>query len=147
MKILNTDFHYDTETYQAICTLTDPASNLSWRGYATCHPNDLDMESERTGMHIAETRALIKVLKAERREVKIKIKEITDFYNGLKDSKKIVVTTDYVMGKIRSRLGALNDELREVNEEITYLQFSLNDYIKSKDELYHKIRKLRSNHA
>ena len=142
MKTIKTIYDYNKETHVATCTMIDTDSNLSWRGCATCHPNDLDFESEKTGLWIAEYRALLKVSKAERREVKIKLKEITDFYDSVKDCSSFEAGS-YLARKLQARIGALTETLSDIDEDILNIKLTLERGIAAKEGLYQSLRDLR----
>lgn len=56
MKKYTPEFTWDEETGIAICIITDDKQR-TFIGEATCHPDDTDMRSERTGCELAFRRA------------------------------------------------------------------------------------------
>ena len=57
-------------------------------GEAQCHPDDMDMESERTGLCIAEARAMIKVMRFKRDyEIAPQLKILNHLYSNMSTSK------------------------------------------------------------
>ena len=56
-------------------------------GEATCHPDDLDFESERVGLTIAEARANLKVLRHMRDcEIKPQLKILNHLFSNIQSS-------------------------------------------------------------
>ena len=60
MKV-ETLFDWSEDTGVATCIITNK-NGQTFYGYATCHPKDQDMKSEKTGCTIALRRAYIKTL-------------------------------------------------------------------------------------
>lgn len=50
------EWSWDEESKTAVCILRDDKGRI-FVGEATCHPNDYDMSSERTGCELAFRRA------------------------------------------------------------------------------------------
>lgn len=65
MKKYDPEFSWDAESGTAICILTDEKGR-TFIGEATCHPNDEDMMSERTGCELAFRRAKLQYLRTVR---------------------------------------------------------------------------------
>ena len=109
-------------------------------GVAKCHPDDADMESERTGLTIAEARAYIKLKKFQK---KFEIEPVVNAYRHI--LKNIQTSTKhnpkaYESCMLRSQLAHWEDKLEEINTDIADEERSLQDYIKQKDKLYQKLR-------
>ena len=61
---------------------------MAFTGVAYCHPDDLDFASERTGLFIAESRAIIKVLIFQRdHEIKPALATLNHLYSNMRTSK------------------------------------------------------------
>jgi hypothetical protein len=83
MVKINTEYRYANGTATYIMTY----NGYKFIGEATCHPDDIDFESERVGLTIAEARANIKVLHHIRKcEVKPQLKILKHLYNNMKSS-------------------------------------------------------------
>lgn len=109
-------------------------------GKATCHPDDLDMESERVGLTIAETRAAIKVHRFIRDyEVKPQLKILQHLHSNMKTS-KFYNPNSYEAKMLRSQIRAIEKELTTINNCIADEQKFLKDYITGKDKLYKRLR-------
>ena len=59
------EFSWEEETGVAICVLTDEKGRV-FVGEATCHSQDTDMKSERTGCELAFRRAKLQYLRTIR---------------------------------------------------------------------------------
>lgn len=109
-------------------------------GKAVCHTDDLDFESERTGLCIAEARAQIKVMKFKRNfELKPKIAAITHLLNTMERSTKYNENS-YESKMIRRQLHTLKKQLTTINNDIDEEEKYLNEYITQKEKLYQKLR-------
>jgi len=109
-------------------------------GEATCHPDDLDFESERVGLTIAEARANIKVLRHMRDcEVKPQLKILNHLHNNMKTSKSYNPNS-YEAKMLRSQIHAVENELATISNGIADEQKFLKDYINGKDKFYQRLR-------
>lgn len=87
-------------------------------GEATCHPNDLDFESERVGLTIAEARANIKVLRHMRDcEIKPQLKILKHLYNNMRSSTHHNIYS-YETKMMRSQIHVIERELATINNAI-----------------------------
>ena len=113
---------------------------LEFVGEATCHPDDMDFESERTGLCIAEARANIKVLKFKRKfEIIPALQSLRHLYGNMRSSKKYNPKS-YEAQMIRSQLRALEKELDTISNDIVEEEKYLNEYIQKKDAFYQRLR-------
>ena len=109
-------------------------------GEAYCHTDDMDMESERTGLTIAEARALIKLRKFQR---KYEIKPVVEAYRHT--LKNIQSSTHhnpkaYESCMLRSQAAHWEAKLDEITADIEDEEKYLKEYIDQKDKLYRKLR-------
>lgn len=112
----------------------------SFIGEARCHPDDEDMESERVGLTIAETRASIKVMKFIRDfEIKSQLNVLNHLNKNVQNS-KYYNKNSYEARMIRRQLHAIEKELTMLNNELTDEKLFLKEYINGKDKLYKKLR-------
>lgn len=123
---------------KAICTLQDKYGNI-YQGEAQCHPDDMDMESEKTGCEIAFKRAKIKLYQAYKNEIEIKIKAIHDLYYSLNQSKSFNENS-YENKMIQRQLRLLQFDLITAKEIIATERKFLKEYIDSKENFYKCIR-------
>ena len=125
------------------CELT--YNNLTFTGAATCHPEDEDMKSERTGYFIAEMRANIQKLCWIRDyEILPAWKHYKHFYDCVSHSSKFNKES-YEAKCIYKEWKKLDYRLKEVREDIKNERQYLKDYIKAKEEMYQRIRKGKTN--
>ena len=109
-------------------------------GKAKCHPEDLDMESERTGLTIAEARAIIKMKKfIKRHEIQPIINAYKHLLKNLQSSSKHNPKA-YESCMLRSQLSHWEGQLAEITADIADEEKYLKEYINQKDKLYNKLR-------
>ena len=109
-------------------------------GKAECHPDDKDMESERTGLTIAEARAYIKMMKfIKKYEIKPKVDILYHLMNNIKSS-KYHNSKVYEFRMIRNQYNYWNKKFEEIKTNINDEEKYLKEYIDQKDKLYHKLR-------
>lgn len=109
-------------------------------GTAKCHPEDIDFESARVGLTIAESRANIQVLRHIRDcELKPQLKILNHLYMNMKTS-KYYNPKSYEAKMIRNQIHALEKDLAAIHNQIIDEQTFSKDYISGKDRLYRKLR-------
>lgn len=133
-------FAWDAETGTASCILSD--GQKTYCGLAQCHPNDLDMMSEKTGCEIAFRRAKIEVFRVLRDDYKVRLKALNELYYSMKHSKKFNPNS-YENKMLCKSIKRLNFDLETTKEMITSEQKNLKEYINSKDNFYKQIRARR----
>ena len=135
-------FEWYEEDRQAICTLYTKYGEF--KGIASCHPDDMDMESEKVGFEIAYTRALIEALKHERDNViKPSLKALKQLLYSMKHSKKFNKKS-YENKMLWSQIQNWQFDLNTINKIIANEKEDLRQYIKIKDELYKRLRTQRN---
>ena len=141
MASKNMEFKYENNVAKCIIHY----QNQKFIGEAICHPDDLDFASERTGMTIAEIRALIKVKTFIRDfEIKPQLKILKHFNANIRNSKNYNPTS-YEAKMLYSQIKAIQRELDEIKKEISEDKQFLKEYINGKDKVYKKLRQARSN--
>lgn len=133
-------FSWDEESGLASCILTD--GNKVYTGIAQCHPEDMDMESEKTGCEIAFKRAKISVLRQYRDELKIALKTLEQLYHSMNISYRFNEKS-YENKMLQRRIRAIKFDLDTTKEIIVSEEQSLREYLKNKDDFYNKIRSIR----
>ena len=109
-------------------------------GEATCHSDDMDFESERVGLTIAEARANIKVLRHMRDcEVKPQLKILNHLLSNMKTSKSYNPIS-YEAKMLRSQIRTIEKELATINNAIADEQKFIKDYIDGKNKMYKRLR-------
>ena len=132
---------WDAENKVATCLLY--YNNQVFYGSATCHPNDYDMVSEKTGEHIAYLRALIESLKYRREnELKPQLAVLNQLYYSMNRS-KYFNPKSYETKMLFRRINATKEDLKQTNLLITKYKLELQDFIEQKDIFYKKLRGIR----
>lgn len=136
--IKNIYYDYHESEARSICDII--YKDMTFTGIAHCHPDDLDFASERTGLYIAETRAIIKVLAFQRdHEIKPALAALTHLNSNMKTS-KYYNPNSYEAKMLRNQIRFWEKELAAINEEIAIERKNLNIYITEKDKIYTKLR-------
>lgn len=126
--------------YQGLAFFNIEYKGMRFTGEAHCHPDDMDMESERTGLTIAEARAHIKLKKFQKR---FEIEPIVNTYRHILkniQSSKNHNPKAYESCMLRSQLAYWESQLAEINADIADEKKYLQEYIDQKDKLYRKLR-------
>ena len=132
---------FSTET--GIATFHIQDGNLVFEGQAKCHPDDMDMMSEYTGLAIAQIRATLKYYRHLRdNELVPQIKTIKQLYYAMNRSKKFNPKS-YENIMLQRHLQNLENDLTVVKEIIATLTKQLSVFIQEKDKFYNKIRAQR----
>lgn len=78
-------FEWNEQDGQAYCIITDNKDRM-FIGTATCHEDDVDMMSRRTGEEIAFRRARIENLRAVRTDLTTELRALNQLYYSMKHS-------------------------------------------------------------
>ena len=138
----NPIFEWDEETNTAGCILSDGEHYFT--GLAVCHPDDIDLCSQKTGYEIALRRARIEYLKFYRDTLKIQLGSLKQFYYSISHSKKFN-SKSYEVKMLYKHIDRLEFDLNYARELISTERQELYNFINTKEKLYQKIRKLRIN--
>lgn len=130
-------FTWDLENGEALCIIKDKEN--VYYGIAKCHPEDMDMKSERTGCFIAEERAKIMMLSHKRDELKIELKALKKYYASMNKS-KYFDKTSYPIRRLLDHISKIEADITDVKELLQYEKNFLNTYINEKEKLYQRIR-------
>ena len=132
------EFAFDEKLGYARCLMI--YNGQAFEGGAKCHPDDMDMISERTGCCIAEARAYIKALRFKRdHEIKPKLDVLRHLYNNMQTS-KYFNSKSYEAKMLRSQIGAIEKELAAVSQDLAEEKKYLKEYIDKKDKFYQRLR-------
>lgn len=113
---------------------------LEFIGRAQCHPDDMDFESERTGLCIAEARANIKLMKFKRNfEILPSLKSAKHLYTTVQQS-SLYDPKSHESKMIYRHLKQLEKQLDVINSDIAEEEKYLKEYIDKKDKFYKKLR-------
>lgn len=136
-------FHYDKETSCSTCIIETEYGKFT--GTAHCHPDDMDMASEKVGCEIAYGRAAIESLKFKRDNIiKPSLAALKQLYYTVKHSNKFNPKS-YEAKKLWRHIQIWQDDLNTINDIITRERKNLRNYIQIKEDLYQNIRMNRSN--
>lgn len=135
-------FHYDKETGCSTCIIETKYGKFS--GTACCHPDDMDMASEKVGCEIAYSRAAIDSLKYERDNViKPSLKALKQLYYSMNRSKKFNPKS-YEYKMLKRQIECWEFDLAVINDMINTERTWIRDYINTKEALYQNIRANRN---
>jgi len=133
---------WDEEYRHAYCGIKTPDGNTVV-GEAICHPQDVDMVSEKTGCTIAERRAYIKYMQYQKENIlKPELKALKKFYNVVNQS-KYYDEQDYTNQMLIRHIKRLEEDIKSLKQEIETEKINLRDYISTKDTFYQEVRKRR----
>ena len=142
MKKIKPIFHYDKETGCSTCVIETKYGKFS--GTACCHPNDMDMASEKVGCEIAYSRAAIDSLKYERDNViKPSLKALKQLYYSMNRSKRFNPKS-YEYKMLKRQIECWEFDLAVIGDMIDTERTWIRDYINTKEALYQNIRANRN---
>ncbi len=133
---------WDEEYKHAYCGIKTPDGNTIV-GEAICHPQDVDMVSEKTGCTIAERRAYIKYMQYQKENIlKPELKALKKFYNVVNQS-KYYNEQDYTNQMLIRHISRLENDIAALKEEIQIEKEELKEFINEKDTFYKAVREAR----
>ena len=133
------EFTWDDENKIAVCILTDD-KNRTFIGEATCHTNDMDFASERTGCELAFRRAKLQYLRTVRdADLKPALGALEHLYASMVHSTHFDANS-YEAKTIRKHIRQIRFDLDTIKEMIAYEYQGITDYIKGKDKIYQRLR-------
>jgi hypothetical protein len=130
-------FTWDEEFLVATCELSD--GNNHFCGLATCHDDDEDMASEKTGSEIALKRAKISYFRHYRDCLKERLAALRQLYYSMNQSQKFNEAS-YENKMLQRQIRLLETDLETARELLNSEQESLREYIAEKDKFYKKVR-------
>lgn len=132
-------YNYDSEFGVSACTICKHGRLFT--GYAYCHPDDIDMQSEYTGGTIAYTKACIMLLKYEKNCVlKPQYNAIKQLYYSMNKSKQYNPNS-YEARRIIRHMKMYQADIASIQKELKASQEYLKKYIDDKEKIYARIRK------
>lgn len=134
-------FNYDEATGTTICIIED--KDKTFVGYATCHPDDMEFCSVRTGEQIAATRAYIDYLKDLKANVQIELNTFKHFYNDIKNMPQYN-KENYCVKHLLKTIKNLSVEFSTIQSDIKQEKKNLSLFISSKNDLYRKLEKQKA---
>ena len=143
MKKIKPILHYDKETGCSTCVIETKYGKFS--GTACCHPDDMDMASEKVGCEIAYSRAAIDSLKYERDNViKPSLKALKQLYYSMNRSKRFNPKS-YEYKMLKRQIECWEFDLAVIGDMIDTEKTWIRDYLNTKEALYQNIRANRNN--
>lgn len=116
--------------------------NNKFVGEAICHEDDKDFESSMLGLNLAENRAYLQYLRVRRNELAVRYETLKGFYNLISADKNFDEDSSYAK-KMRNEIAYSYAELQDCRNGIKAIPRMLDESIKSREELYQKVRKRR----
>lgn len=136
----NTSYLYDKET--GISTYVIEYDGQIFTGLAQCAEADRDMQNELTGVHIAQERAIIKLLQYRRNEIKHRLAALNQLFYSVNCSKRYD-PHGYMENMLQHQIDNTQEDLITIKQNLKERQVNLFQYINSKDDFYQHIRKNR----
>ena len=134
-------YTWNQETGEA--TYTIYYKNLTFTGYATCHPDDEDMKSQMMGLTIAESRATLNYLRHVRdNDLRPQLKSLKQLMYSIVHSKQYN-RKSYEVRMLYRHIQMLEEDLKNITEDISRIKFFLWRYMREKEELHQTIREKR----
>ena len=134
------DFYWDDK--MGICRCTITVNNDKYLGFAYVHPMDVDMMNEKTGNEIAYHRALINLLKDQKKKLNLELKGLNGLYYSMKHSPHFNVKS-YEAKMLYHQIKYHNQDIEAINDLMEDINTWLKDYIDKKDHFYQQLRKRR----
>ena len=135
-------YDWDAELGVATCYLFDKTNVFV--GMAMCHPEDENFKNEKTGLHIAELRARLKLLQhIKNNELKPELSGLKQLYYSMNKS-KYYNRKSYEAKMLWKQMKVKQRDIDILTNIIHKQRQQLNDYIKDKDEFYQKINANRA---
>ena len=130
---MNIVYDYDKETLKSSCIIEK--NNIIGIGNAFCHPKDIDIASERTGMHIAEDRACVKYLQNYKTcELRPALKALQHVYATMQHSKQFNPHS-YEAKRLRKEIKNIEKEINEISCSIENIKIRIKEYIDNKEKM------------
>ena len=135
-------FEWNEDMGLTTCIFEDNKGRI-FVGTATCHPDDEDMKSRRTGEEIAFRRARIELIKAMREEVKIELRVLNQLYYSMNQNTRFN-SKSYENKMLQRQIRMKTFDLDTIKEMLTTEQQSLKKLIQEKDDFYKQVRNHRN---
>lgn len=140
------DILYNYNNGEANCIIEE--HNIIGVGNAICHPEDSDVASEKTGLYIAELRAIIHFLQNKKAtKLKPALTALKHLYATMNHSKQFNPHS-YEAKRIRKEIKNLEKEINQINCSIALIHNQLREYINDKDKMakwYRNKQKIKEN--
>ena len=135
-------FEWVEELGHTTCVMVDKQGHV-FIGTATCHPDDADMKSRRTGEEIAYRRARIEHMQFIRDEVKLELKALKQLYYSMKHSTHFNPNS-YENKMLQRQIHGKTFDLDTIKEMLTTERENLKEMLQEKDKFYNQVRTYRN---
>lgn len=135
-------YNYTWDPEHGIATCTVKTGSHKFFAISRCHPDDMDMCSEKVGCEIAYLKVLIQADKYYRDHLKAQLAALNDLYYTMKHSTKFNPKS-YENKMLQRRIRLLKNDLATAKEMLVRDEQNLKDFIAQREDFYKKIRRNR----
>ena len=135
-------FEWVEELGQTTCVIEDKQGHI-FIGTATCHDDDQDMKSRRTGEEIAYRRARIEQMQHIRENVKLELQALNQLYYSMKHSTHFNPKS-YENKMLQRQIRGKTFDLDTIKEMLATERENLKNMLQEKDKFYNQVRAHRS---
>lgn len=135
-------FEWNAEDGQTYCIITDNTGKI-FCGTATCHEDDKDMMSRRTGEEIAFRRARMEQMRYIRDNIKIELQALKQLYYSMNRSKHFNPKS-YENKMLQRQIRMKTFDLDTIKEMLATERENLKELLQEKDKFYKQIRAHRN---
>lgn len=135
-------FEWVEELGQTTCVIEDKQGHI-FIGTATCHDDDQDMKSRRTGEEIAYRRARIEQMRYIRENVKLELQTLNQLYYSMKHSTRFNPNS-YENKMLQRQIRGKTFDLDTIKEMLATERENLKNMLQEKDKFYNQVRAHRS---
>lgn len=135
-------FEWVEELGQTTCVIEDKQGHI-FIGTATCHDDDQDMKSRRTGEEIAYRRARIEQMRYIRENVKLELQALNQLYYSMKHSMRFNPNS-YENKMLQRQIRGKTFDLDTIKEMLATERENLKNMLQEKDKFYNQVRAHRS---
>lgn len=132
---------FDPATGVATCELLDK-NGKKYYGRAICCNEDADMMSEKTGLIIAESRAVIQALRGERARLRDELNGLRSLYYSTNTS-KYYNKKNYMERMLNRQIKMREYDIAAITEAIDNERKFLIEFLREKETFYKKVRSNR----
>lgn len=131
-------FEWIEDIGHTTCILIDKQGHV-FIGTATCHTDDTDMKSRRTGEEISYRRARIEQMRFIRDEINIELKALKQLYYSMKHSSKFNPKS-YENIMLQRQIRGKEFDLDTIKEMLATERENLKNFLQEKDKFYNQVR-------
>lgn len=131
-------FEWIEDIGQTTCVIEDKQGHI-FVGTATCHDDDTDMKSRRTGEEISYRRARIEQMCFIRNEINTELKALKQLYYSMKHSSKFNPKS-YENIMLQRQIRGKEFDLDTIKEMLATERENLKNFLQEKDKFYNQVR-------